>query len=92
MKIINKCLIAIAMLGSTTVALADDEMTMKKHCDDMMAMHDTNKDGQLSEDEYTKAKMDAFVKYDKNNDDMLSKEEHRSMGMDMHKMMMGKMP
>jgi len=79
------------MLGSSSVALADDEATLKKHCDDMLVMHDTDKDGQLSKDEYTKAQMDMFAKYDKNNDGMLGKEEHRAMGMDMHKMMMGKM-
>ena len=55
-------------------------------------MHDTSKDGQLSKDEYSKAKMDMFAKYDKNNDGMLSKEENEAMVMDMHKMMMGKMP
>ena len=92
MKTRNKCLLTLLILSSTSIAAADDEMNMKKHCDEMMTMHDTNKDGQLSKDEYTKAKMDMFAKYDKNNDDTLSKEEHGAMGMDMHKMMMGKMP
>lgn len=92
MKAINKCLFVAAILSSTSLAVADDEMNMKKNCEEMMKMHDTNKDGQLSKDEYTKAKMDMFAKYDKNDDSMLSKEEHETMGMDMHKMMMGQMP
>ena len=82
----------MTILSLSSVAVADDEMNMKKNCEEMMKMHDTNNDGQLSKDEYTKAKMDAFAKYDKNSDGMLSKEEHGTMGMDMHKMMMGKMP
>ena len=92
MKTINKCLLAVAILGSASVAVAMDEMTLKKNCQAMMVKHDTNKDGQLSKDEYTKTKMDMFAKYDKNSDGMLSKEEHEEMGMDMHKMMTGEMP
>jgi len=91
MKNISKYIFAAAILGSPSVALADDEMTMKKKCDEMMMMHDTNKDGQLSKDEYSKAKMEMFTKYDNDSNGMLSKEEHEEMGMDMHKMMMGKM-
>ncbi|MDQ3006570.1 MAG: EF-hand domain-containing protein [Chloroflexota bacterium] len=89
MKTISKCLIVAAILGSASVAMAADEAMMKKNCDEMMRMHDTNKDGKLSKDEYSKAKMEMFTKYDKNSDGMLSKEEHEMMGMDMHKMMMG---
>lgn len=49
MKTINKCLLVIAILGAASAALAEDEMKMKKNCNEMvMMMHDTNKDGQLS--------------------------------------------
>jgi Ca2+-binding EF-hand superfamily protein len=88
----KKLIIVSALLsafpGLSSLVLADDMMA-KENDDEMMNMHDTNKDGKLSKEEFTNEKMKAFTKYDKNSDNMLSKEEHKKMAMDMHDKMMG---
>jgi len=77
------------VMCSAPLAFASDDANMKKHCKEMMAMADMDKDGKLSKEEFMAEKTKMFMKYDKNGDGMLSADEHEMMGMDMHKMMMG---
>lgn len=82
MRSFRKGIFVLVALGAciSSNAFADKHMSMKEK----MAECDTNKDGKISEDEFTKSKNEHFKKADKDGNKMLDADEQKMMIDEMH--------
>jgi len=86
----KKIVTAIAIMALPFAAQAADKSRDDIQADKIFDRSDTNKDGVVSKDEYTKEEMDKFAQFDRNKDDQLSKTEHEQLAMEVHDELMGK--